>query len=269
MQCEVDIVAVPVLNAGSDGFRTFISKTDEATATKQETANAADHETDSITMAPGEYLAGTCFRAFTARELLQDRPGFGNLHDYNGPLPSINLSSQDITRWKMAWSAIQAFRIETADGPPFSTSSVIQSRCKDWPGADDILENLSAALGFSAAAFIYGGLHALAWFAYFHSSTEQLLWQISACVVMGGVSAMHLLAKITQIVNRLARRFGLRYRLSDRVDMIIILGLLPLVLLAYILARAYLVVECFISLSHLPAGVYYVPNWAAYFPHIS
>ena len=30
--------------------------------------------------------------------------------------------------------------------------------------------------------------------------------------------------------------------------------------LAYILARAYLAVECFINLSHLPVGVYDVPS---------
>lgn len=38
---------------------------------------------------------------------------------------------------------------------------------------------------------------------------------------------------------------------------------------AYVLARAYLVVECFINVSHLPAGAYKVPSWTAYFPHIA
>ena len=40
-------------------------------------------------------------------------------------------------------------------------------------------------------------------------------------------------------------------------------------LVAFMLARAYLVVECFINLSQLPAGVYDMPNWSAYFPHIA
>ena len=41
-----------------------------------------------------------------------------------------------------------------------------------------------------------------------------------------------------------------------------------LLLLVYILARGYLIVECFINLRHLPAGVYDIPDWTAYFPHI-
>jgi len=37
----------------------------------------------------------------------------------------------------------------------------------------------------------------------------------------------------------------------------------------YCLARVYLVVECFINLSHLPQSVYLVPTWSQYVPHIS
>lgn len=37
----------------------------------------------------------------------------------------------------------------------------------------------------------------------------------------------------------------------------------------YALARAYLVVECFINVAHLPPEVYEVPNWATYFSHIA
>ena len=40
-------------------------------------------------------------------------------------------------------------------------------------------------------------------------------------------------------------------------------------LVVYILARAYLVVECFINVFHLPAGVFKTPEWSTYFPHIS
>ena len=42
-----------------------------------------------------------------------------------------------------------------------------------------------------------------------------------------------------------------------------------LMLVAYVLARAYLVVECFINVFHLPAGAFATPEWSAYFPHIS
>ena len=197
MHAEVDIVAAPV---HSDGFRTFISAKDQATptegATKQETARATDFETISITMASGEYLARTHFRVATPKEILEHIFFPDKFDDYSAPLPSINLSSRDITRWKMAWRAIQAFKFESDRGPTVSICHATKSRCKDWPDAEDVLNSFSVALGFSAAALMYGGLHALAWFAHFDSSTQQLLWRILVCVVIGGVPVMYALTKI-------------------------------------------------------------------------
>lgn len=37
----------------------------------------------------------------------------------------------------------------------------------------------------------------------------------------------------------------------------------------YALARAYLVVKCFINVDNLPPGVYEVPRWATNFSHIA
>lgn len=39
--------------------------------------------------------------------------------------------------------------------------------------------------------------------------------------------------------------------------------------LLYLLARIYLVVECFLSLFYSPPGLFRQPNWGPYFPHIS
>jgi len=36
----------------------------------------------------------------------------------------------------------------------------------------------------------------------------------------------------------------------------------------YIVARVYLVVECFINLAHLPPSAYQLPQWSQYVPHI-
>lgn len=38
--------------------------------------------------------------------------------------------------------------------------------------------------------------------------------------------------------------------------------------LVYVASRAFLVVECFISLFNSPADLYKQPSWAPYFPHI-
>ena len=149
----------------------------------------------------------------------------------------------------MAWHAQKL--MET-----YQISSALTQRCKDWPNIDDILE-LPIAIGFTTVALVYGGLHALAWLAHFDSPTEQLLWRISACVVMCGFPVLLALLKN---FDHLSTGYYI-----DRV----IEYAAYFVLLSYVLARAYLVVECFINLSHLPAGVYDVPQWATYFPHIS
>ena len=231
-----------------------MSKEEQETASKQEPGRTKDNDTDSITLAPGEFLAGTLFKAPTPEDRMLAWRWL--VKDKHPSFPKIRLSGQDITRWKMAWRAIQAFKVHCSDDTQIRIGNAITSRCGDWPDTEDIFKEFSTALGFSAAAFIYGGLHALAWFAHFESSTQQLLWRISASVVMSGVPVMYALAKVPQ-----RSWWYLPWQMA-RLNRL-------LVLLAYTLARAYLVIECFINLSRLPAGVYDVPSWAAYFPHIS
>ena len=209
--------------------------------------------------------------------------------------PGISLSQRDVTRWKSASRAAQAFREDiNYDNHLVSTAKYLYSsfslRCKDWPDLDDVLNTPLLQLGFVLAALVYGGLHALAWFAHFNTSTEQLIWRISACIVMGGLPAVFGLFALINSLRILDGRprvlwhdfkyYGLKDKIMEiysenswkswrRLGISIMFHLLLVVAIAYALARAYLVVECFISLSHLPAGVYDVPQWAAYFPNIS
>ena len=39
--------------------------------------------------------------------------------------------------------------------------------------------------------------------------------------------------------------------------------------MGYLLARTFLVVECFVQLSRLPASAYETLGWSVYFPHIT
>lgn len=228
-----------------------------------------DHnKAETTRLYPGETLAGTGFRLMGFERLctnnwlgytphidrilevpLQDRLA------QRTSLPSLDLTPQDVTRWKMAWRETTKLSRSERD----HTIPLVE-RCKDWPAMQDMLEP-PMALSFSATAIAYGGLHALAWYAHFNSPTEQLLWRISACVVMGGVPCLIILMIV--VVETLPGGFFMK---SCRY---FVIGAFWPLLLAYVLARAYLVVECFINLAHLPAGVYDVPSWAAYFPHIS
>lgn len=178
---------------------------------------------------------------------------------FRPPLPRINLTEQDINRWNMAKRAAEsnpASKLED-ESRLVDYNLPFRRRCRDGSDLFCIFK-IPTATGFSAAAVVYGGLHALAWFAHFGSPTQQLLWRICVCGVMGGAPALHLIMKL----------LGKMPDWSDwsHIPILILIGAM---VLAYRLARVYLVIECFVQLSCLPEGVYVVPNWTAYFPHIA
>ena len=264
-----------------------------------------DVEVSSTTLAYGQYLPGTGFKLHTFARLVdrytlylyvhsRDHSPLMNLsQDKNDQLPLtvLTFTNRDVTRWNMAWRAVQTCKLveHTVRHEPTELirpgverlPRLLTERCEDWPTFED-LADLPILFGFSFAAFVYGGLHALAWSAHFNSNNDQLLWRSSACVVMGGfpvaaITKNYLLDEGDDMVTR--RSYSQKVWMQRAtifiiwtslmclyVCLILLLGLVPL---AYILARAYLVVECFINLSHLPAGAYDVPSWSAYFPHIS
>ena len=185
--------------------------------------------------------------------LFEDLKQSGKLQSHS---LSIMLSAEVKNRWAMARRVSPAIREQI-----WEPLSLLSRRCPNWPDFLDDAE-LAIVMGFSIAPFIYGGLHALAWSAHFQSSTERLLWRISACIVMGGVPILRILTDSISWIEVLGEKLG------DTLEWAIKLAF-GLLALAYVLARAYLVVECFINLSHLPAGAYDLPNWSAYFPHIS
>jgi hypothetical protein len=74
-------------------------------------------------------------------------------------------------------------------------------------------------------------------------------------------------------MKEMLSRFSIYFIVRPILALCILGSLLFLVLvviasLAYPVARAYLVVECFLSLFHSPAALYRQPDWASYFPHI-
>ena len=235
---------------------------------EQGTRHDEDNEMTPTLLGPGKFLQGTGFQLKSElddweRSTYSERVGVNALPRF----PTIELTSSDVTRWKMASRFIKRFYFDP----------IIQRRCEDWPDVD-LISELPIALGFGVAALIYGGLHALAWSAHFDSLTEQLLWRMSACVVMGGVPICYIMRSLGDYCEYHHVRGSIRKGKNFwfRVMWIVLdcieypsFALFYLILLAYILARAYLVVESFINLSHLPAGAYDLPRWSTYFPHFS
>lgn len=197
------------------------------------------------------------------------------------------MKTEDILRWNMAWKAIQWCKTSRVKHVGISSweaaehlTSLLIERCGDTPGRDTthshhpskILAKIltpTMTIGFSIATLVYGGIHLLAWHANFHLPVEQSLWRLSAAAVAGGLPLIYLLSQTRIIVHKwptlglgILRVAGFYLEFTISISLI-------LVPIAYVLARAYLVVECFINITHLPAGVYDVPNWSAYFPHVT
>lgn len=245
--------------------------------------------TDLINLAAGERIPRTNWGIRSPENI----PGAArwlseSIQDFNPKLKTrrfITLKASDVLRWQMASRFVDAYmgiypelpRRYWNDPSIISLLDTISARLKDWPNIKDIFREPLLQIGFGMATFVYGGLHVLAWSANFPSFTEQLLWRISACVVMGGIPVILIICGHMTGYNMLdvlvpaeahdylrdllGNLFWPAYYLVRVVQY--------LAILVYVCARGYLVVECFISLSHLPAGVYEVPQWSTYFPHIS
>ena len=264
------------------------------------TTQAQDNDMSTFTLESGELLDGTGLRLRSLSEhkkssIWPSLPKFwGKEPDLPEHLSRLNFTAQDARRWKMAWQAIQACKMIDLQNPGDENISsrlqinslprLVTERCRDWPDTGDIFGQTAITLGFSVTAFIYGGLHALAWSAPFKSFTEQLLWRTCACAVMGCLPILFVLNAIMAYLHEnhhnlweesimvyLQEKHHDSWKefISDWTIHLLLVLAFVLVIWAYFLARIYLVIECFINLSHLPAGVYDVPNWSAYFPHIS
>lgn len=246
---------------------------------------------ESTDLAPNDILPGTNFRfvnTFRLDKFLKD-PDHAVVpdkqrNDYLDILafpPSVHLSTEDVNRWKRASHIIEMHKDLLFHSPPaseveldkltfglkLSIKSSLGRRRHDLPHISEILEDFTVFLAFTVAALIYGGLHALAWYANFRTPIEQTLWRSSTCVVMAGNPGILILNTIKDKCVHWYQIGGSWNALLKALSDVCII-LMGLVILAYTLARAYLVVECFIGLTHLPAGAFEVPNWVAYFPHI-
>ncbi|KAN0072090.1 hypothetical protein V8E54_009819 [Elaphomyces granulatus] len=110
-------------------------------------------------------------------------------------------------------------------------------------------ERLPFSLGLTAVmTCIFGGCHLIGWDFLYPSLVEQLLWRISSisCLVIP-----FLLTIFVYIYDSLGT-FSEYLALKS----------------FYTLGFLYVLVEVFVSLRSVPAGVYQTVNWSLYFPHL-
>ncbi|KAK6433636.1 hypothetical protein LTR95_010179 [Oleoguttula sp. CCFEE 5521] len=151
----------------------------------------------------------------------------------------------------------------------FATGTLEDVRCQEF---------WRPITGFTLAGWCYGGLHVLGWTVLFPSRTETLLWRAACATILlaGPTGAIFSVAQAAissamRCVQKSASDWWdpVSYKFSDRYLFVLTYILIPVFFRWYILCRAFLVVECFIMLAHIPDTALHVPTWAAYVPHIT
>ncbi|KAM0693201.1 hypothetical protein Q7P36_006454 [Cladosporium allicinum] len=151
------------------------------------------------------------------------------------------------------------------------------------------------AAGLTVAGGYYGGLHMTAWTCQFPSYAETVLWRAASVTILvtGPFSILSVLC--TCIVNTIEASYQDWLPANQIIDAATVIqqthrwlasispsyptyeflkegagrGLLSLCLYWYMFCRAFIVVECFIMLAHLPDTTLEIPRWARYIPHIT
>lgn len=144
------------------------------------------------------------------------------------------------------------------------------TRTKNWSLSPVLLPNSIHKTTISSMGHIwlvltivealYGGLHLLAWNASFSTDVERSLWHLSAiAVVCLGPSCTILVDRYKPSLYHRYPVWGLGWLLET--------AFLVCHASLHLLARVYLVVECFIELAYLPDSAFTTPNFTLYIPH--
>jgi hypothetical protein len=154
---------------------------------------------------------------------------------------------------------------------------VLGIRTSDWPHT--MKATFSTIVSFVVAGLCYGGIHLTAWSAPFPNAVQKLLWRLcSLNLVVSSPLALGLLVFLyfprrpktisLESLNHKYRKASGIWRIVDKGLGGLFILFLGFLALFYVFCRVFLIVECFLSLAHLPASVYQVPVWSQYFPHI-
>ncbi|KAK4896025.1 hypothetical protein LTR27_005881 [Elasticomyces elasticus] len=193
----------------------------------------------------------------------------------NAPRPdaSVRLTKNDVQCMKLACKlAVQYPSMAIA----FSRSPVDDSvgtphvvlRSKNWPSLGTWnssgvqLHSKAILAGFTLAGVVYRMIHLSAWNAPFPSVSQMWLWR---------ASAITLISSPVFLIIGLMGDYDANESDGDVCSLFCApfsFAFMVIRVLCYVTARAYLVVECFIGLSHLPPDAFLVPHWSRYFPHI-
>jgi hypothetical protein len=138
---------------------------------------------------------------------------------------------------------------------------------------------IRSAAGLTLAGACYGGLHLTAWTSRFPSHAETLLWHAASVTITA--TGPSVIAYALGRVVATSIDYDVQVRQFLRIRELCWFNPLEWVVESlakqifwlwttwYVLCRAFIVVECFIMLAHLPDTTLEIPRWATYIPHIA
>ena len=195
-------------------------------------------------------------------------------------LARCSISDTCIRRWALATTAIETypaikehhlFHSHLHDRClHFQSEEFLVRRVRNWP-SDDLLRDvggLVVGMVLWLACLAYGAVHLSAWNDHFPTEAEQWLWR-SSSLYIGFCGGLWI------VLNYLAQSFGpFNAFWENWMDgggkwwQNILIGV-PVVVcgVSLVLARAFIVIEAFISIRDLPAAAYDTPTWTQVFPH--
>lgn len=120
-------------------------------------------------------------------------------------------------------------------------------------------QNGAVSLVLIFTFLIYGGLHLLAWRYQFQTRVEGVLWKAASIATAS--------TGLVVVIVQAADNVPLRWPWEDQIETALTM-LALLIVAVVVVARSFLIVECFKALPNSPASVYEIPRWTAYVPHI-
>ncbi|KAL8833641.1 MAG: hypothetical protein Q9170_004162 [Blastenia crenularia] len=147
----------------------------------------------------------------------------------------------------------------------FSPEEPLVARVQNWPW-DDLLRDvggLVVGLVLWLANFGYGAIQAAAWSDHFPTTTEKWLWRFSA-VYIGFCGGFWIVLNYVAQAYRPLNEFWEKWMNGKKKTWQNILIGIPVVICgaSLLFARAFLVIEAFISVRELPASAYVTPTWS-------
>lgn len=147
---------------------------------------------------------------------------------------------------------------------------LVANHIQNWP-SNDLLRNvdgLIVGMILWLANLCYGGFHAAAWNEHFASPTERWAWRASA-------SYIAFCGALWIILNSAVARWSALNSfwekwMDGKKSLLQSFGLGAVVFVcgsSLCLARAFIVVEAFMSIRELPMTAYATPEWSDVFPH--